>query len=118
VPAPTTLHLFEDIVQPERLGFTLLKKNLFGKQASTDIVHLLKLQAIKGGSFTLWWGVSLSYVPHKWQTELEWHRTFKSSRFDLFEEPLNIFTYMQFIGAKKKNISLMGYTVKPSCVKA
>jgi hypothetical protein len=91
VSTSTALQLFEEIAQPARLGFTRIRKNLFGRQVSTDIVHLLKFQALKGGALSLWWGVSLSYVPHKWQTKMEWHRTFKSSRFDLLEEPFEYF---------------------------
>jgi hypothetical protein len=47
---------------------------------------MLSLQAYKGRDYGLRWGVSLTYVPHSWDDKLGWHRTLKSSRYDLFEE--------------------------------
>jgi hypothetical protein len=52
-----------------------------------DITHLIGLQSLKGSSYCLIWGVSLSFVPHAWASGVRWHRTRKSARFDLFEAP-------------------------------
>jgi hypothetical protein len=91
VPAPTVYQVFEEIAQPGRLGFATIRSGLYGKAVNSEIVHLVKLQALKGMSYTVWWGVSLSFVPHKWNCGLRWHRAFKSSRFDLFETPFDYF---------------------------
>ena len=37
-------------------------------------MHILKLQSLKGASYSIWWGVSLSYLPHAWNKGLRWHR--------------------------------------------
>jgi len=87
VPADTVYRLFQENAQPHELGFSQIKAGLFGKEISQEIIHLLKLTALKGASYTIWWGASLSYIPHDWQTQLRWHRTLKMARFDLFETP-------------------------------
>jgi hypothetical protein len=92
VPASEIYHIFDKIAQPAKHSFSAVKSGLYGKAINDDIVHLLKLQALKGASHTVWWGVSLSYVPHAWQAGLRWHRTFRSSRFDLFETPFDHFS--------------------------
>ena len=87
VPASTVHLTFEEMIQPAKLGFATIKTGLYGKVVNDDLVHLVKLQRLKGASYGVWWGVSLSYVPHEWQLNLRWHRSFKASRFDLFETP-------------------------------
>jgi len=89
VPASEIYHTFDKIAQPAQYGFLVVKTGLYGKAIINDIVHLLKLQAQKGASYTVWWGVSLSYVAHAWEASLRWHRTLKPSRFDLFETPFD-----------------------------
>lgn len=89
VPTATIYQSFKDLVQPTKLGFEIIRRGLFGRVVNKDLLHLLKLQAIKGASYSVWWGVSLSYMPHEWGSRLRWHRSIKSSRFDLFEIPGN-----------------------------
>jgi len=59
---------------------------VLAKQVSDEIIHLIKLTAYKGAIYGLQWGVSLTYVPHRWENELRWHRSFKSAVFDLSDE--------------------------------
>jgi hypothetical protein len=87
IPAETIYKGFEDIVQPERLGFTRIKHGMYAKPASPCIFHILSLQAYKGRNYGIRWGISLTYVPHGWEQNLRWHKTLKGCRFDLFEEP-------------------------------
>jgi len=91
IPASTVYHAFEEMTQPAKLGFATIKTGLYGKVVNADLVHLMKLQALKGAGYSVWWGVSLPYMPHEWRTSLRWHRTFKSSRLDLFETPHDYF---------------------------
>ena len=87
VPAATVYRAFEELAQPAQLGLVTIRTGLYGRVVNEDMVHLMKLQALKGASYSVWWGVSLSYVPHEWRSGLRWHRSFKSSRFDVFEIP-------------------------------
>ena len=91
VAASTVYRLFEEIGQPERLGFTTIRAGLYGKVINDDLTHLVKLQALKGASYSLWWGLSLPWIPHSWQTQLHWRRSFKAARLDLFETPYDYF---------------------------
>ena len=92
VPASVVYQAFERIARLERKGFTPIKTGLYGRVINEDIVHLIKLQPLKGRDYTVWWGVSLSFIPYKWDTRLRWRRTFKSSRFALFETPFDYFS--------------------------
>jgi hypothetical protein len=91
VPASKVYELFEATAQPAALGFSSIKTALYGRAVNDDIVHLLRLLALKGASYSICWGVSLSYLPHRWSTGLRWHRSFQASRFDLFETPHDYF---------------------------
>lgn len=84
VSAETIYRVFEEIVQPTQLGFLPIRKGVYAQIVNNDITHLLKLVALKGTLYTLKWGLSLSYVPHEWRKGLRWHKSFKSSQFDLF----------------------------------
>jgi hypothetical protein len=87
VLASTVYQAFEELIQPDQLGFVTIKTGLYGRVVNDDIVHLMTLQALKGAGYSVWWGLSLSYIPHAWQAGLRWHRSLKSSRFDVFETP-------------------------------
>jgi hypothetical protein len=91
IPASMVYQSFEELAQPEQIGFSKVKTGLYGKSINEYLVQLIKLQALKGKSYTIWWGISLSYLPHQWTERLEWHRSFKASRFDLFETPTDYF---------------------------
>ena len=51
-----------------------------------DLVHIL---AMKGASFVPCWGFSLDFVPHISGSSIRWHRTAKSSMFDLRYDPVD-----------------------------
>lgn len=74
-----------DIVAELEGSWTELKTARFAMSVDDDITRMFGLQAFQGNSFSLVWGVSLSFVPHVWKPALRWHRTVKSARRDLFE---------------------------------
>ena len=84
VPADEVYGVFAKIVVVS--GFQSIRKGVLAKQANDEIIHLIKLEAYKGGIYGIMWGVSLNYVPHRWENELRWHRSIKSSVFDLSDE--------------------------------
>ena len=47
---------------------------------------LIRLGAMRGVTYQLYWGLSLAWVPHLTSTGTSLHRTAKSARLDLFEE--------------------------------
>jgi hypothetical protein len=87
IPAQTIYQAFVEIVRPDILEFTETRLGTYARSASPHIFHMLSLQAYKGRNYGIRWGVSLSYVPHNWDERLRWHKTLKSCRYDLFEEP-------------------------------
>jgi hypothetical protein len=92
ISATTVYKTFEEIARPIDFDMVVIRPGLFGHVVNHDLVHLMKLQPLKGASYSIWWGVSLSYVPHGWRNGLHWHRSLKSSRFDLFEIPNTVAT--------------------------
>ena len=54
VPASMVYQTFEELAQPEQIGFSKLKTGLYGKFINEDLVQLIKLQALKGKSYTIW----------------------------------------------------------------
>lgn len=91
VPSARVYAVAEEVIAATQQGMETLKPGLYAARVDEDIVHLLKLQAVKGGSYLVQWGVSLAYLPHAWTPRLQWHRTVKSARFDLWE---NAFEYL------------------------
>ena len=79
--------IFEEIVDASHIEFEKVKRGYLARKVDEDIVHVLKLQATKGGAYGLSYGVSLSYVPYPYIPVLKWHRTLKSANLDLFEQP-------------------------------
>ncbi len=86
VDGPAARAVFIDIVRDDLFaaGFVLDRDTRFAKVVSDDIIQLLRLDAFKGRQYSFCWGVSLSFVPHGWKRRLEWHRTVRSARMDLF----------------------------------
>jgi len=76
--------IFEDVVKPP--GFQKVKKGALGRQVSADVIHLINLAHYKGAMYGFRWGVSSSYLPHRWEKELRWHRSVKSATLDLWEQ--------------------------------
>ena len=87
VPAARIYAIFEEIIDPATLGFTTAKPGLLARLIDGDIAHVIKLRALKGASYDVCFGVSLSYVPYPYVPQVKWHRTPKSANLDLFEEP-------------------------------
>jgi hypothetical protein len=87
VSASKVYDAFNNTVPPSLPKFAALKESQLAHEVCPDIVHLIKLSALKGGMYTFRWGVSLSYVPHEWDPKPKFHRTLKSARFDLWEDP-------------------------------
>lgn len=85
VPFSRVYPHFEEITGIMERGFEPLGTGLYAKPINDDIVHLVKVFFTKGGGCIIRWGVSLSFVPHKWNKKPQWHRTLKSSQFDLSE---------------------------------
>src|SRR5215813_1028850 len=84
VPAEEIYRIFKRIIIAP--GFQLISKGMLAKQVNDEIIHLIKLTAYKGAIYGLQWGVSLTYVPQRWENELRWHRSFTSAVFDLSDE--------------------------------
>jgi hypothetical protein len=87
VSASKVYDAFNTIAPPSLPRFAVLKEGQLVREVCSDIVHLINLSATKGGRYTFRWGVSLTYVPHEWDPKPKFHRTLKSARFDLFEDP-------------------------------
>jgi hypothetical protein len=96
VPAERIYACFNEIVRLDTEGFALVQKGLFGRTCNEQITHLVKFAAGKGGIYGFRWGVSLSFVPHEWDPKRKFHRTLKSARFDLFEDPGEFLVQNQF----------------------
>ncbi len=91
VPSPKVYKQFEESLELQKMGFTAIKPGFWGKSIDSNIIHLINLLALKGTAYALKWGVSLSYVPHKWEQKIKWHQTLKSSKFDLWCVSLDFF---------------------------
>ena len=87
VPAKRIYEIFEEILEPARRGFASAKPGLLARPVNSDITHLIKLRPLKGASYDICFGASLSYVPYPYVPKVKWHRTAKSANLDLLEEP-------------------------------
>jgi len=76
--------IFESVVLPSVSDFVRVKNGLLVKQVNDDIFHVINFRRGKF-FYSFWWGVSLSYVPEKWDDACKFHRTLKSAHLDLFE---------------------------------
>lgn len=91
VSASRVYEIAGEVLRPIDMGLTVLRPGHYVANAGPEIVHVLKLYATKGASYHVRWGVSLGYMPHKWNPVLRWHKTLKSARFDVWE---NAFEYL------------------------
>jgi len=91
VPARDVYDLFGNTAASGLDGFTTVKPGFYAREVTGDVAHVVKLQAVKGLTYTVWWGVSLSYLPHVQGGRVRWHRTLKAARLDLFETPFDYF---------------------------
>jgi len=87
VAASSVYACFGEIVVNSEPTFALLKDGLVVRQSYADVVQMIQLGAGKGGMYVFRWGVSLGFVPHDWSPRLKYHRTLKSARLDLWENP-------------------------------
>ena len=87
VPAARIYAIFGEIVAPDTPGFAIARPGLLARSIDRDITHVIKLRALKGASYDVCFGVSLSYVPYPYVPKVKWHRTLKSANLDLLEEP-------------------------------
>lgn len=86
----TAISIFEKVVRPSMDDFTFVKKGTFVKQISEEIFHVITFKQGRYGP-VFGWGVSLSFVPHKWDEDgCKFHRTLKSARCDLWEHERNL----------------------------
>ena len=84
------ISIFESVVLPSIADFICVKKGVFVKQINEDIFHVLTFKQGRYGH-VFGWGVSLSFIPHKWDEDgCKFHRTLKSARCDLFEQEHNL----------------------------
>jgi hypothetical protein len=65
------------------IGFSHVSKRRWVRTRIAEIRDLVIVQALKGGADSPILGFSLDYVPHVAGQSMQWHRTEKSSRFDL-----------------------------------
>jgi hypothetical protein len=91
VPAKEVYGLFDSTAASGLGGFAMIKPGFYVRVVSEDVAHVVKLQALKGLAHGVFWGVSLSCVPHLQAGRARWHRTPKAARFDLFETPFDYF---------------------------
>ena len=76
----------QEIVGCELPDFVCLGRGLYVRTREAEISHVLKLQPLKGATYSFSWGVSLAYVPTRLVLPLRFHRTVKSARLDLWED--------------------------------
>lgn len=80
---------FEDVTNLLNSGFRVFSPGKYVRNVDENIGHVIKLQRVKGASYSLLWGCSLSFVPHFSGSRLSWHSSPRSARLDLFREPAN-----------------------------
>lgn len=87
VAIPTIHSVFEEILKPSQLGFALAKRGWWARPVNDGILQVIRLDALKGRSYGLSYGLCLSYVPYPYAPRLRWHRTTKSIMLHLREQP-------------------------------
>jgi len=75
----------------EPMGFVEVTARKWVCDQFKPIRHVFSVQAMKGGSYVYVWGLSLDYVPHVKGSDLAWHKTNRSSIFDLRFDPVDHF---------------------------
>jgi hypothetical protein len=87
VPAERIYEIFEEIIRPVEIGFVKLRRGFLSRKISEDIGHAIKLDALKGASYGISYGVALTYVPYPYVPKLRWHKTAKSAELALRDQP-------------------------------
>jgi hypothetical protein len=101
VPAGTIYQIFEDVVK--LAGFHMARKGVLARQVSADLIHLINLTRFKGALYGFRWGVSLSYVPHRWENKLLWHRSIRSAALDLWDQLADLPPRVNFMRVRKNS---------------
>lgn len=101
VPASTIYRIFESVVKPT--GFHMAKKGVLARQVSADLIHLINLTRFKGALYGFRWGVSLAFVPHRWENSLRWHRSIRSAALDLWDQLADLPPYLNVVRAHKNS---------------
>lgn len=70
--------------------FQRIDNFLWVSNPTNHIRRLFRLQAMKGMTFSLCWGISVDFVPCLKSKELGWKRTAKTARFDLCIDPIDM----------------------------
>ena len=71
-------------------GLEAIGLRKWGRPGARSIREVFELQALKGASYTPYWGFSFDFVPHlAGEGEVRWHRTLKSARVDLGCRPID-----------------------------
>jgi len=72
------------------MGFSAVGKGRWTRDRVVHVRDLVRLQAMKGSSYSAAWGISLDFVPHlRSGGTIAWHKTPKSAMFDLVYDPLD-----------------------------
>jgi hypothetical protein len=87
VPAEKIYSIFSETLKPGETVFVTAKRGHLARQIDADIFHILKLDALKGGAYGFFYGLSLSYVPYPYAPKVKWHKSLKSVSLDLREQP-------------------------------
>jgi hypothetical protein len=74
--------LFNDHTRLADEGFTEVRRGYFVRPSTSEIFHVLH-HSVGKHSTHLHWGVSLSFVPHGFESQIRFHRTLKSAQLDL-----------------------------------
>jgi hypothetical protein len=90
IPAARRHRIVQEVLQLSREQWVAVTPAMWARAVAPDIVQLIRLDAWKGASYSFAWGVSLGFVPHRWDSGVAWHRTLKSSRMDLRELAPNV----------------------------
>ena len=71
-------------------GLEAIGPRKWGHPGARPIREVFELQALKGASYTPYWGFSFDFVPHLvGEGGIRWHRTLKSARVDLGCRPID-----------------------------
>jgi hypothetical protein len=73
-----------EVLQPIICEMDVVKPWWWARSLSESHRALLWIQDGKGGAFTLQYGISCTWVPHRQANTWRWHRTLKQARPDLW----------------------------------
>ena len=94
IDRPSAAQIDESVVRSfgsrfEPLGFERVTDRKWVRSAGAPIRELVVVQALKGASYSPYWGISIDFVPHLAGTSFRWHRTDRSALADLRVDPLD-----------------------------